>query len=71
MNNMLKNILIGGGILLICLIIVLMIFNKKENFFFEVIVNEKILKFINLLYKLNVIRRFVRVTPKKYRIYTA
>lgn len=43
----------------------------RRNFFFETIVNEKILKFINLLYRLHIIRRFVRITTKRYRIYTA
>lgn len=43
----------------------------RKNFFFDVIVNEKVLKFIDLLYRLNHIRRYVRLTAKRYRIYTA
>lgn len=43
----------------------------RHNFSFDVCVNTKVLRFVNILYKLRVIRRFMQITPKKYRIYTA
>lgn len=43
----------------------------RKNYFFDIKVNNKILKLIKVFHKLNIIRRFVLVTPYKYRIYTA
>ena len=43
----------------------------RKNYFFDIKVNNKILKLIKVLYKLNIIRRFVLITPYKYRIYTS
>jgi len=42
----------------------------RKNYFFDIKVNNKILKLIKVFYKLNIIRRFVLITPYKYRIYT-
>lgn len=42
----------------------------RKNYFFDIKVNVKLLGLINLLHKLNIIRRFVLITPFKYRIYT-
>jgi ribosomal protein S8 len=42
----------------------------RKNFFFDILVNAKLLNFISLLYKLNVIRKFIKITPKQYRIFT-
>jgi len=42
----------------------------RKNYFFDIKVNNKILKLIKVFYKLNIIRRFVLLTPYKYRIYT-
>jgi len=44
---------------------------SRKNFFFDVNVNNNLLNFISLLYKLNVIRRFIKITPKTYRIFTS
>lgn len=41
----------------------------RRSFFFDIHVNNKILSFLTILYKLNVIRRFSKLTPKKYRIF--
>ena len=43
----------------------------RKNYFFDVKVNRKVTRLIKILYKLNVIRRFVIITPYKYRIYTS
>ena len=43
----------------------------RRNFFFETIVNKKVLEFIRLIYRLNIIRRYIRLTNKTYRIYPA
>lgn len=41
----------------------------RRSFFFDIYVNNRILSFLTILYKLNVIRRFSKLTPKKYRIF--
>jgi ribosomal protein S8 len=41
----------------------------RKAFFFDIFVNKNLLNLLNLLYKLNVIRRFSKITPKKYRIF--
>ena len=41
----------------------------RRSYFFDTIVNVKVLKFIQLLYKLGYIRRYLQTSPKKYRIF--
>jgi len=41
----------------------------KKRYFFDVLTNSKILNLITVLYRLNVVRRFVRLRGNKYRIY--
>ena len=41
----------------------------QKSFFFDTITNLKVLNFIKLLYKLGVVRRYLRVSAKKYRIF--
>lgn len=41
----------------------------KKRYFFDVLTNAKILNLINVLYRINVVRRFVRLRGNKYRIY--
>lgn len=41
----------------------------QRNFCFNVHVNEKVLKFIHIFRKLNIIRRLIKLGPKTYRIY--
>lgn len=41
----------------------------QKNFFFDTITNTKTLRFIKLLYKLGVVRRYLRITAKKYRVF--
>jgi len=41
----------------------------RKAFFFDVNINKDLLNLLNLLYKLNVIRRFTKLTMKTYRIF--
>ena len=41
----------------------------QKSFFFDTITNLKVLNFIKLLYKLGVVRRYLKVSSKKYRIF--
>ena len=41
----------------------------QKNFFFDTITNVKVLGFLKLLYKLGIVRRYLRVSAKKYRIF--
>lgn len=41
----------------------------KKAFFFDIHVNTSLVKLIDILYKLNVIRRFTKLTSKTYRIF--
>ena len=41
----------------------------RKSFFFDICVNNSILTLLNILYKLNVIRRFTKLTLKTYRIF--
>ena len=41
----------------------------QKSFFFDTITNLKVLNFIKLLYKLGVVRRYLMVSAKKYRIF--
>lgn len=40
-----------------------------KHFFFDAITNTKVLSFLRFLYKLGIVRRYVRVSAKKYRIF--
>jgi len=41
----------------------------QKSFFFDTITNLKVLNFIKLLYKLGVVRRYLKVSAKKYRVF--
>ena len=41
----------------------------RKDLFYEVIVTEQTLELMLLLFRLNVIRRYIRLAPKRYRIY--
>jgi hypothetical protein len=43
----------------------------QKNNFFEVAVTTRTIRLIHLLYNLGIIRRFIKLTNKKYRIYVA
>lgn len=42
---------------------------SRRSFFFDIYINNKLISFLKVLYELNVIRRFSKLTPKKYRIF--
>ena len=42
----------------------------RRNLYFETYLTTRTLRFLKLLYHLNVVRRYLRITSKKYRIYT-
>jgi len=41
----------------------------QKNFFFDTITNTKVLKFLQFLYQIGIVRRYIRVSAKKYRIF--
>jgi len=41
----------------------------RKDLFYEVIVNEQTLELMHLLFRLNVIRRYIKLAPKRYKIY--
>jgi ribosomal protein S8 len=41
----------------------------RKDLFYEVIVNDQTHELMLLLFRLNVIRRYVKLAPKRYRIY--
>jgi hypothetical protein len=41
----------------------------RKSFFFDIYINKPILTLIQILYKLNIIRRFTKLTLKTYRIF--
>jgi len=44
---------------------------SRKNFYFDINVSIQLLKLLHLFQKLNVIRRFIQITPKRYRIFTS
>ena len=41
----------------------------QQNFYFDCIMNTKVKKFLKILYKLGVVRRFIQLNPKRFRVF--